>query len=93
MVRLLRNRWFLLGVGYVLVAVLAAVGAMAATVALQEEVIVSDRIAIAHSMAVEKPQSLPLTVEAAESVEWRLATWCIMGKGRFFRKGKGDEPV
>ena len=89
--RLLRNKWLLLGVGYVLVAILAVVVVLATTGAFQEEVIVSDRIAIAHSMAVEKPQSLPLTVEEAESAEWRLATWCIMGKGRFFRTGEGDE--
>ena len=91
--RLLRNRWFLLGVGYVFVAVMAAVVVLAATVAFGAKTDVSDRIAIVSSKTLEKPQSFPLTVEEAESGGWNVVTWCLMGQGRFFSKEEGDEPA
>ena len=90
--RLLRNKWFRLGVGYMLVAVVAAAVVMAATGGFGAKASVSDRIAIASSKTFEKPQSFPLTVEEAELAEWKLATWCLIGQGRFFRKGEGEEP-
>jgi len=65
MSKLLRNRWLLLGVGYVLVAVMAAVVVLAATGGIGAKANVSDRIAIGFSKTLEKPQSFPLTVEEA----------------------------
>ena len=91
MLRFTRITWLLLGVGYVMLAAVVAVlvtvatGAMSATAA-------SDQIAIVHSNTLEKSQSLPATVEEAESDGWNLATWCIKGMGRFFRQGEGEEP-
>jgi len=90
--RLLRNRWLQLGVGYVLVAAVAALVVMTATGGFSAKTTVSDRIAIASSKTSEKPQSFPLTAEGAELAEWKIATWCIMGKGFYYRKGEGDEP-
>jgi len=92
MPRVLLNRWTLLGVGYVLVAVVMALVIVAVTGGFSEEVIVSDRVAVTNSRSIEKPESFPRTTVAAEAVGWKLGTWCIMGQGRFFRQLEGDEP-
>ena len=87
---LLRNRWFLLAAGYVLVAVVMAVAAYALMGGFQEEVIISDRVAIIYSSSLEKPESFPTRADVAQAEGWSIATWCIMGQGRFFRQGEGD---
>jgi len=76
----------------VLVAVVATLVVVAATGGFGAKTNASDRIALAFSKTSEKPQSFPLIVEAAELDGWNLATWCIKGMGRFFRRGDGEEP-
>ena len=88
---LLRNRWFLLVVGYVLIAAVMVVAVYAAMGGFQEEIIISDRVAIAYSNNLEKPDGFPTTADAAQAAGWSVATWCIMGQGRFFRQGEGDD--
>ena len=91
MPKVLGNRWVLLGVGYVLVAVVMALVIVTVTGGFSEEVIVSDRVAIAYSKSIEKPKSFPRTTPAAEAAGWKIGSWCIMGQGRFFRQLDGDE--
>lgn len=74
MPKVLGNRWVLLGVGYVLAAVVMALVMVAVTGGFSEEVIVSDRVAIAYSQSIEKPESFPLTTVAAEAAGWRLGS-------------------
>ena len=87
---LVRNRWLLLVAGYLLVAIVATVTSIAASGGFGEAVIVSDRVSTTSGTNPGALESFPTTAQLAQSKGWNLATWCILGQGRFFRRGEGD---
>ena len=91
MTGLVRNRWLLLVAGYMLVAIVAAVSSIAASGGIGEDIIVSDRVATTSGTNPGALESFPTTAQMALSEGWNLATWCILGQGRFYRRGEGDE--
>jgi len=92
MPELLRNRWPILIGGYLLVAVIGAAVAMAATGGFGTGANAGDRLAVVYSGDAGEPEGFPVTTHAAISAGWQETPLCTLGRGRFTKKQTEDNP-
>jgi hypothetical protein len=83
---MLKKKWFWLGVGGLVMAVL---GGVVAIQVKPESTILSlgDQVMLADGAVNRQPQAVPLTAAEATTEGWTQQGSCVEGKGRYFKKG------